>query len=219
MNNKIINVTCKGSRAISLQELEAFQGNLVELKQENLEKLKRLLIKYGFRFPVFVWNTKIIDGHQRLFVLKHLIENEGYQFPHPIPVCDIEAESEKEAKELVLIARSEYGDTIDQGLYEFIETNNLPFPDLKDDIKLPGLDLEYFELNYYGQMDLNGVNIDELLYNKNKDTMDMTKLNEAIIKIRVNIQEFKKITDIMKRAGTTPEDVFFEGLKGYERDI
>lgn len=88
MSGKIINVKCKGSRAVSLQKLKTFQGNLVELKQENFDKLKRLLLKYGFRFPVFVWNTKIIDGHQCLFVLKYLIENEGYQFPHPIPVCD-----------------------------------------------------------------------------------------------------------------------------------
>ena len=146
---KVINVTCKGSRGVSRQELEAFQGNLVELKQENFDKLRRLIIAKGFRFPVFVWNNKIIDGHQRLFVLKHLVENEGYQFPHDVPVCDIEAKDEKEAKELVLIARSEYGDTTDEGLFEFLEVNQLSFNDLKVNLELPGIEFDDFEKNFF----------------------------------------------------------------------
>jgi len=146
---KVINVTCKGSREVPRQELEAFQGNLVELRQENFDKLRRLIIAKGFRFPVFVWNNKIIDGHQRLFVLKHLVESEGYLFPHDVPVCDIEAKDEKEAKELVLIARSEYGDTTDEGLFEFLEVNKLSFDELKFNLELPGIDFDVFENNYF----------------------------------------------------------------------
>ena len=146
---KVINVTCKGSRGVSRQELEAFQGNLVELKQENFDKLRRLIIAKGFRFPVFVWNSKIIDGHQRLFVLKHLIENEGFEFPYDVPVCDIEAKDEKEAKELVLIARSEYGETTDEGLFEFLEVNKLSFNDLKVNLELPGIEFDDFEEKFF----------------------------------------------------------------------
>ena len=146
---KIINVTCKGSRSVSHKKLQAFQGNLVELKPDNFEKLKRLIIKKGFRFPVYVWNNKIIDGHQRLFVLNHLIENEGYSFPHKVPVCDIEAENEAEAKQLILIARSEFGDTTEQGLFEFLETSEIDFDDIKLDLELPGIDVEQFEDNFY----------------------------------------------------------------------
>ena len=146
---KVINVTCKGSRGVPRPELEAFQGNLVELRQENYDKLRRLIIAKGFRFPVFVWNNKIIDGHQRLFVLKHLVENEGYLFPHDVPVCDIEAKDEKEAKELVLIARSEYGDTTDEGLFEFLEVNKLSFDDLKVNLELPGIEFDDFEKNFF----------------------------------------------------------------------
>jgi len=146
---KVINVTCKGSRKVPRKELESFQGNLVELKQENFDKLRRLIISKGFRFPVYVWGSKIIDGHQRLFVLKHLVENEGYQFPHDVPVCDIEAKDEKEAKELVLIARSEYGDTSDEGLYEFLEVNELSFSDLKVNLELPGIEFDDFENNFF----------------------------------------------------------------------
>jgi hypothetical protein len=145
----VINVTCKGSRGVPRQELETFQGNLVELRQENFDKLRRLIIAKGFRFPVFVWNNKIIDGHQRLFVLKHLVESEGYLFPHDVPVCDIEAKDEKEAKELVLIARSEYGDTSNEGLFEFLEVNKLSFNDLKVNLELPGIEFDDFEKNYF----------------------------------------------------------------------
>jgi hypothetical protein len=146
---KVINVACKGSREVPRQELEAFQGNLVELRQENFEKLRRLIIAKGFRFPVFVWNNKIIDGHQRLFVLKHLVEQEGYLFPHDVPVCDIDAKDEKEAKELVLIARSEYGDTTDEGLFEFLEVNKLSFDELKVNLELPGIEFDDFEKNFF----------------------------------------------------------------------
>jgi hypothetical protein len=150
---KIINVTCKGSRGVPRRELEGFQGNLVELRQENFKKLRRLIIEKGFRFPVYVWEkeNKIIDGHQRLFVLKHLIENEGYQFPHDVPVCDIQAKDEKEAKELVLIARSEYGDTSDEGLFEFLEVNKLSFDDLKGKLELPGIVFDDFEKNFLSE--------------------------------------------------------------------
>jgi hypothetical protein len=146
---KVINVTCKGSRGVPRQELETFQGNLVELRQENFDKLRRLIIAKGFRFPVFVWNNKIIDGHQRLFVLKHLVESEGYLFPYDVPVCDIEAKDEKEAKELVLIARSEYGDTTDEGLFDFLEVNKLSFNDLKVNLELPGIEFDDFEKHYF----------------------------------------------------------------------
>ncbi len=124
-------------------------GYLVELKPDNFEKLKRLIIEKGFRFPVYVWNDKILDGHQRLFVLNHLIEKEGYSFPHDVPVCDIEAEDEKEAKHLILIARSEFGDTSEQGLFEFLESSQIFFTDVKFDLELPGIDVDKFETKFY----------------------------------------------------------------------
>ena len=153
-DDKKINVTCKGSRTVPREKLEAFQGNLVELKPENFEKLKRLIIDMGFRFPVYVWKDKIIDGHQRLFVLNHLIENEGYIFPHEVPVCDIEAEDEREAKHLILIARSEFGDTTEHGLFEFLESSEIMLDDVKFNLELPGIDVDQFQSNFY--VDLPG---------------------------------------------------------------
>jgi hypothetical protein len=136
MKQKEINVTCIGSRSVPREELEKLQGNLVELSQENFDKLRSLLIKYGFRFPIFVWNKKIIDGHQRLFVLNHLIENEGFIFNQDIPVCDIEAKDEREAKELLLIARSEYGDIRTGELELFILDSGIDFQLIKDSLEL-----------------------------------------------------------------------------------
>jgi hypothetical protein len=70
-------------------------------------------------------------------------------YPHDVPVCDIEAKDEKEAKELVLIARSEYGDTTDEGLFEFLEVNKLSFNELKFNLELPGIEFDEFEKNYF----------------------------------------------------------------------
>lgn len=136
MKKKEIKITCKGSRTVPRGELEKLQGNLVQLSQENFDKLRTLLIKYGFRFPVFVWNNKIIDGHQRLYVLNHLIENEGFSFNQNIPVCDIEAKDEREAKELLLIARSEYGDIRKGELELFITDAGIDFQLIKNSLEL-----------------------------------------------------------------------------------
>lgn len=145
---KVINVTCKGSRGVPREKLQGFQGNLVELKQENFDKLRRLIITKGFRFPVYVWNDKIIDGHQRLFVLNHLIDKEGYSFPHDVPVCDIDAVDEKEAKSLILIARSEYGETTIDKVYSFITESRIDIGSIGN-ISIPGADIGMQDLGDY----------------------------------------------------------------------
>ena len=62
-------------------ELEEFQGSLKKMSKQNAEKLKKEIAELGWTAPVFVWNkltggesleqAKIMDGHGRLFVLKH----------------------------------------------------------------------------------------------------------------------------------------------------
>ena len=138
MAKKVIKITCKGSGVIPLDQLQNFQGNLKTLEKSALEKLKRSLIKYGFSFPVFVWGTEILDGHQRIFAAKDLIKS-GYTIGK-IPVVEIEAKNKKEAGEKLLILNSEYGKKTNEGILSFLDDFEV-IPDL-DILEIPSIDFD-----------------------------------------------------------------------------
>lgn len=103
-----------------LEEILDFQGGIKRLTKENMEKLKESILKYGFAAPVFIWATKkgitkkCLDGHQRAKILLHL-KREGYEIPE-VPVDYIYADTEKEAKEILLHISSQYGQWVAQQL-------------------------------------------------------------------------------------------------------
>jgi hypothetical protein len=161
---KSIDIRCKGSRYIRIDSLINFQGNLKELKKEEYYKLKTSLIKYGFRFPVLVWENEgqnyFLDGHQRIFVVKELLK-EGYTI-EDIPVVDVEAKDKQEAKKLLLFINSRYGKITDEGLYEYIETSGLDFAELKTELDLPEIDLNKFGASYYEDIEIKEKEIEKL---------------------------------------------------------
>jgi hypothetical protein len=55
---------------------------------------------------------------------------EGYEIP-PLPCALIEAKNRKEAAEKILLISSQYGRVTDEGLYEFLSTNELDFGELE----------------------------------------------------------------------------------------
>ncbi len=130
-----IKVTCDGTDYIDYRELKPFQGNLKTLSDENLEKLKKSIIKYGFTVPAFIWDNGekyILDAHQRMKALDSLF-HDGYKIP-PIPVVYIEAKDGKEAKEKLLHITSQYGEFSEQGLTDFLLDANIDIDSL--DIRL-----------------------------------------------------------------------------------
>ena len=151
MSDKIIRIKAVGTRKVAITDLQNFQGNLKELYENEYIKLRALIIKRGFRFPVLVWKNNILDGHQRIFVVTKMVQDEGYVLEDNIPVVDIMAENEKEAKQLLLEYNSRYGVITEQGLYEFIETNNLTLDDMPE-IELPDINLDKFKDNYYNEL-------------------------------------------------------------------
>jgi len=159
-STKQIYIKCKGNRTLNINQLKNFQGNLKELKEKEYIKLKNSILKYGFSFPVIVWENNIIDGHQRIFAVKKMISEEGYNIDN-IPVADIEADSEKEAKKKLLIFNSQYGKIDDQGLYEFIENSGINFDDFKEEMALPDFDMDYFNDNFYNDKNFDAGTIEE----------------------------------------------------------
>lgn len=185
---KEIKVKCKGSRSVPLNELINFQGNLKELQESEYIKLKNLILKYGFRFPVIVWNNKIIDGHSRVLVLKDLIK-EGWQISD-IPVADIEAKNEKEAKKALLDFNSRFGKITNDGLYEFAETAGLDFEEWKDDVDFAEIDIDYFNDSFYN---------DEI--NDIEENNDFSELVNFTIQCK-NINQLEELKSKMSVGGS-----------------
>ncbi len=143
MQTKQIKITCKGSGRLPIDKLQTFQGNLKILEKTEFEKLKRSILKHGFSFPVFVWGNQLLDGHQRIFVLSHLITQEGYSVGE-VPIVEIEASDEVEAAEKLLILNSHYAKITEDGLYEFLNEKSFDIENLADDLNLPDFNLPHF---------------------------------------------------------------------------
>jgi len=147
-----IDIRCTGTENISLDAFTELQGNLKELSNENYEKLKASLIKYGFCFPVFCWKDGktffILDAHQRCKTLKQL-RTEGYTIPD-LPTVYIEAKDKIEAKELLFQLNSNYGKMTQDGVYEFLNEPGFELlPEILNEVDLPEFDLDKFNAEFY----------------------------------------------------------------------
>lgn len=112
-----------GCQTAPIESFNNFQGNLKKLDKKNLKKLKESIVKKGFTAPLFIWQKNILDGHQRKTALESL-KDDGYTIPD-VPFVEIEAESEKEAKEILLTYVSQYADVTNSGLEDFIKEAGL----------------------------------------------------------------------------------------------
>lgn len=134
-------VKCKSADLLPIDTILEFQGNLKRLTKTNREKLKRSILKYGFIAPIFVWENQgdyyILDGHQRLKTLIHM-RQEGYNIPL-LPVDYIEAATEKEAHDKLLVITSQYGE-FDK--YELEEWCNNIEKDTKELLRLTDSELK-----------------------------------------------------------------------------
>ena len=127
---------------VPLDQIEEFQGNLKSLGKTEYNKLKQSIAEKGFIVPVFAWRNgsskwQLLDGHQRLRVIR----KEGWQIDGGIPIVEVVADNERDAKEKLLVIIGRYGRIEGQGLYEFLDGTGIDLeewtvPDL------PDLDLE-----------------------------------------------------------------------------
>lgn len=136
-----IPITCQVTEYETLLRLKEFQGGLKSISKTELEKIKASILKYGFSFPVFVWELNILDGHQRLAAVKELIE-EGHEID-AIPIVRIIAKNEKEAAEKLLILNSRYATITQHGFDDYIERVEIEMPEIEDIIHLP--EISFFE--------------------------------------------------------------------------
>jgi len=116
-NNKLkISPALSVLPTIDYRTLNAFQGDLKELKEAEYRKLKLNLFGDGvipqneFFVPLMVWiepKTKkpyILDGHQRVNVIKSCNGE-----PYELPYLQIDAKNKVEAKKKLALVNSQYG--------------------------------------------------------------------------------------------------------------
>lgn len=114
-----------------MTELQATQGDLKFLSEENYNKLKKNIEKHGFDIPVTVWvdsqgDKWLLDGHQR----KHVLETEGWN--EPIPYLIVKAPNMATAAERLLAITSQYGTITQEGLDQYIGKFELPEMELRE---------------------------------------------------------------------------------------
>jgi hypothetical protein len=140
---KEIKIKCKAADGLEIDELNDFQGELKTISDDELEKLKKSILKYGFSFPVFVWENKILDGHQRLKAVKQLV-SDGYKIKdNKLPVVRIEAKNEKEAAEKLLLINSRYAKIDEGGFQVFSSEFDLDLDEMASLIELPEIELDF----------------------------------------------------------------------------
>lgn len=119
-----IEIKCLGATTLSLSEMRPLQGALKSLSKTAERKLRRNLERYGYSFPIAVWeNPKdrlfyILDGHQRHAVLTKM-KAEGVKVPQ-LPVVIVEADTLREAKQKLLGAASRFGLVDESELRAFV---------------------------------------------------------------------------------------------------
>jgi ParB-like chromosome segregation protein Spo0J len=180
---KQIRIECKGAIELDLFLLKEFQGDLKTLTTDNFERLRTEILTDGYSFTVHVWNSEgqwyILDGHQRVRVLKHLVQKEGYECP-PLPCSIVIAKSYKEAKKKLLAAASAYGKVEDLGLGQFISDIDMDLEELRE-----RYNFHEFNLDNYLAANVDSVIADHddeepLSFNNNGVEINEKELDENI---------------------------------------
>ena len=163
---KLIEIKCDCKDYLDVNKFTSLQNNLKDKTEDQLNKLKNMIVKYGFSFPLFVWLSKdntnyIMDGHGRDYICSQLVK-EGYLFKHKdgsestlLPIVYVDAKSKREAKEKLLALNSSYGKITHEGLYEYVNEPGaeIDFGLIKDDLELHDIDTEKFDV-FYGDKNI-----------------------------------------------------------------
>lgn len=147
---KTIKIKGKGATTLKYTELTPFQDDLKDLPKDEYESLRKEIIEVGFTYSIDVWAhdgiNHIEDGHQRLRVIKQMVEVEGWTCP-PLPVSYVYPKDEKEARRVLLSGASVYGRMTVEGAEVQLQKAGFDWKDVPDhfrfpDIKIPNFDPE-----------------------------------------------------------------------------
>lgn len=142
-----VEIACEGVSTLDIKDMLPIQKDLKELTEENYQKLKKQIIDKGFSAPFFIWKNKILDGTQRHRVLTKMRE-EGWKVPK-LPIVNVHAKNEKEARSKLLAFTSQFGKMTGEGLYEFMNESDIDFSELSKEFNFAEIDFKKFDENYF----------------------------------------------------------------------
>ena len=163
MTDKTVKITCEGAAMVPIGEFEDFQGTLKNLHEKQYVRLKQAMLRDGFHTAIDVWKLsddakprKVLDGHQRIHTLRTMIKKEGFELDGgKLPVDWIFADTEKQAKRIVLEKMSQYGRYDEETIYEFMNMSGLSWgDDVKPLADFPGINMGTFAAGYFGEPSL-----------------------------------------------------------------
>ena len=128
-----------------LSDLTGLQGDLKTLSESGYQKIKKLIDKEGFAFPVKMAFMKgkpygVIGGHQIIKIVNRMI-SEGYEIRHNgqpvnyLPVSVTDCKSAKHAARLILCDSVNVGKITNKGWESFVEFNELDKEELRIDFQ------------------------------------------------------------------------------------
>ena len=174
--SKVILNRVKGCSTAPIGTFKEFQGTLKKIKRDSLEKLRQSMIRKGITAPLFVWQGNILDGHQRKIAAQSLIDD-GYEVDD-FPFVEIEAETEKEAREILLTYVSQYGEMTRQGLYDFLDTIDTPLSMITEftnlNIPMEGMGLEGLDTEF-SLPNNEKSNIEQITFTLDADQMGVVR--------------------------------------------
>lgn len=204
---------------IPYDELHSFQEDLKTLSKERYEELRRAILEDGFSFAIHVWKHKakwhILDGHQRVYVVKKLIEEEGYT-KVDLPVVPVKADSFEQAKRKLLTAASVYGKASPEGLANFLKGAGMKAEELSGLVNIWGVDTVSFIEDQMQKMSKKTADLGDVssFGGAGADPMGpveglSTGPDVKMIQLFLNTQEYD---ELLKKAGDLQEKLKTEHL-------
>ena len=173
--------------------------NLKSTTDEEFKRLEKSFENNGNISVLHVWDNKgklyLLDGvgRKQFFEKK---EQEGIKIPEKVPCIFIDFKNKREALKAILVYSSQYRTINEDGLVEFLNTNNLLnyFPDMLKELELPNIDLEKLDLDLDDtdpDMDDEDVSLNE----KVKHYFSKEKMSEAFLE---DFPKFKTLEEFTK---------------------
>lgn len=149
-----LKISCDTGTQVPFELLKDLQGDLKTLSASNYARLRGQIEVHGYSFSAHVWIDSdgthwLLDGHQRLRVMRSMAQD-GWEIP-PLPVTVVQADDMKHAESKLLAAVSQYGQTTDETLYEFLNQRSIDIDDIIAANRIPDLDIYAFKASYFDE--------------------------------------------------------------------
>lgn len=131
---KVINKVL-GFKMMDIDDLVVCQEGLKTLSKFEYEKLKNSLLINGLIMPFLIWENLVLDGAQRLFVLRKLMLS-GVDVPQKVSCVEIVISGNWQARKFILQYISQHGKISKKGLCEMVSDTDLNFFDIKQEINI-----------------------------------------------------------------------------------